>query len=86
VSGQINEENILKRMLRIILVAIIFGQMIALHAQQPLDIYGGCINIKGAWISVEDFERVIPIKEIYHSVRLSPPEGEGDCLLNIWHK
>jgi hypothetical protein len=35
-------------MLRIILVAIIFGQMIALHAQQPLDIYGGCINIKGA--------------------------------------
>ncbi|KPL08770.1 MAG: hypothetical protein AMS26_23920 [Bacteroides sp. SM23_62] len=48
VSGQINEENILKRMLRIILVAIIFGQMIALHAQQPLDIYGGCINIKGA--------------------------------------
>jgi hypothetical protein len=35
-------------MLRIIFVAIIFGQMIALHTQQPLDIYGGCIYIKGA--------------------------------------
>jgi hypothetical protein len=40
----------------------------------------------GKWISVEDFSRIIPIKEISHRVRFSPPDGEGDWLLYIWRR
>ncbi len=37
----------------------------------------------GKWISVDDFSRVIPIKEISRKVRFSPPDGKGDWLLYI---
>ena len=40
----------------------------------------------GKWISVENFSRVFPIKEISHKVRFSPPDGKGDWLLYISRK
>ncbi len=38
----------------------------------------------GKWINVEDLKKVIHIKEINHTTRLSPPDKTGDWLLYIW--
>ncbi len=38
----------------------------------------------GKWINVEDFKKVIDIKEINHTTRFSPPDQTGDWLLYIW--
>ena len=40
----------------------------------------------GRWISVDDFTRVVPVKETSHTARLSPPEKTGDWLLYLWRK
>jgi hypothetical protein len=60
--------------------------LVYLIEKQALDIQLIPGIYTGRWTSVDDFSRVIPVKEINHTTRLHPPDQPGDWLLYLWRK